>query len=66
MELYGSLRLGLRSKAAHAFGSLLRRYAPVSKGWQSALGHDRPCHDSPWLISQELNGHLQLLIATTT
>jgi len=36
MELYVSLRLWLRSKAAQAFGSLLRRYAPVSKGSRAA------------------------------
>jgi hypothetical protein len=37
MELYVSLRLLLRSKTGQASGSLLRRFAPVSKGSRAAF-----------------------------
>jgi hypothetical protein len=49
----------LPSKAAQAFGSLLRRYAPVSKGSRAAYDMTGFPNDRPSVISRELRGPLR-------
>jgi hypothetical protein len=56
----------LPSKAAQAFGSLLRRYAPVSKGSRAAYDMTGFPNDRHSVIWRELRGPLRTLLVAAT